>query len=364
MAAISWGGIIDFMEKIFKHVKISGIASALPKEIFDLSSLSESYGANEVAKIIKATGIERVHLAPEGKTTSDYCVAAAEALIPKIGMSKDDIDGIVFVTETPDYIVPHTSAIIQDRLGLSHWTIAFDINYGCAGYVYGIFQACMLVESGYCKNVLLCAGDTLSRYVNPRDRALRMVLGDAGTATIVSRSEKEEQDTAFSFFTDGAGAKHLIIPAGGQRIWRHKGVTDIVKEDADGNARSQENIFMDGLEIMEFTLHEVKKLIDETLAMVNWQRNDVDLYALHQANKLIVNYIVRQLKVDKNKVPVSVKNTGNTSSGTIPLMICNTFSNVNDDLKKVIICGFGTGLSCAAGAIDLHEAYINPTFEV
>ncbi|MBE6097705.1 MAG: ketoacyl-ACP synthase III [Schwartzia succinivorans] len=328
-----------------------------------MKSFSDLFGDNNVDKIMKVTGIKSVRRAPKGMTVSDYCVYAAEKLISELHIDSADIDGLVFITESPDYLVPHTSAILQDRLGLPKSSIVFDINYGCSGYVYGLFQAFMMIESGYCKNVLLCAGDTLSRKVNPKDKASQMVLGDAGTATIITAID-EARPVAFSFFTDGSGAKHLIIPAGGARIPHQAGKTDILNVDADGNARTDEDFYMNGMEVMEFTLHDVKSVIQDAMDLVNWDKAEVDLFALHQANALIVKYIRKQLKADKEKVPFALENYGNSSSGTIPVLLCNKYSGVNRDFKKVLIAGFGTGLSCAAGTIGLESTVILPTYEL
>lgn len=351
------------MNKTFTIPRIAGIAAVIPKEKLVLMDLAQNYGAKTIEKIINVTGISEVRLAPAHKTSSDYCVVAAKNLLKQLALAPAEIDGIVFVTETPDYLVPHTSAVMQDKLGIATSALAFDLNYGCAGYVYGLFQAFMLVQLGYCKNVLFCAGDTLSHYVNSKDKALRMVLGDAGSATLITAGDSTGE-TIFSFFTDGAGAKHLIIPAGGNRCVRQKGITDVLEQDADGNARTQEDLYMDGMEIMQFALHEVKKVIEKTIEQVGWDKTEIDLYAFHQANELIVKYLGKQLKLDMNKVPMSVGKTGNTSSVSIPLMLCNLYSEKQEKLKKVIACGFGTGLSCAAGAIDLSGAQICPTQEI
>lgn len=351
------------MNRNITKAQIKGIATVIPKEKTELISLADIYGEKTIKKISKATGISEVRIAPKDKTSSDYCIEAAESLFRKINFNREDIDGVVFVTETPDYIIPHTSAIMQDKLGLKKTIPAFDLNYGCAGYVYGLFQSHMLIQSGYCKNVLFCAGDTLSRYVHPEDKALRMVLGDAGSATIVSVKEQESK-SSFSFYTDGSGADHLIIPAGASRIPRVHGETDLVMTDIDGNSRTKEHLYMNGMEIMEFALHEVKKVVEETIARVGWNKEDIDLFAFHQANELIVKYIAKQMKLDFNKVPISVGRTGNTSSVSIPLMLCNLYEGVQNNLKKVIVCGFGTGLSCTSSAIDLSKAYICPTREI
>ncbi len=345
------------MEKIFSKLEIRAIAATLPKEILKLENLSEVYGADTVKKIIKNTGITEVHVAPENKTSADYCVAAAQKIFGETEISPEIIDAIIFVTETPDYLVPHTAAILQSRLNLPNRVISMDINYGCAGYVYGIFQAALLIETGYCKNVLLCVGDTPTKYINEHDKALRMVFGDAGSATILSE-KNSAQNSAFNFFTDGAQGKNLMVQAGGFRMPRKIGVTDILNFDENGNGRTLENISMDGMEIMNFVLKNIKRVIYETLEILNLPPSEINLFALHQANILISNYLTKRLKVAAEKVPFGAGKTGNTTCVSIPLMLSTLFAGVNPALKKVVICGFGTGLTCAAGVVDLSGTKI------
>ena len=340
------------MDKIFTKPHVAAISACVSKNRLELSELAGLYGEATVSKIMKVTGIRRVSVAPKGTTTADYCAAAAKRLMQERDIDPQSIDGLVFVTETPDYIIPHTSAILQERLGLPNRALAFDINYGCAGYVYGIFQASLLIESGYCKRVLVCTGDTLSHYVNPADKAVRMVLGDGGSATLVEADEKTRR-SAFSFYTDGSRAEHLMIPAGASRMPREAGVTDVLHKDVDGNARTAEDFYMNGLEVMGFALNETLSSIRETAERIGWELSDVDLFALHQANALIVQYIRKRLKLPKERVPISVGETGNASSASIPIMLTGTFGGQVLAFEKVLACGFGTGLACAGGALDL-----------
>lgn len=321
---------------------IRAIATALPKEKLAFSDVYV-----EVGKIIKNTGISEVRVSPENKTAADYCIASALRIFKETEIKPDDIDAIVFVTEFPDYIVPHTSAIIQAKLGLPKKIMAFDINYGCAGYVYGIFQSYLLIESGYCKNVLLCAGDTPTKSVNPNDRASQMVFGDAGSATIIS---EPAQKIFFDYYTDGEKASNLMIPAGGYRMPHKAGVTDVLTFDKHGNGRTLENVFMDGMQIMDFVLKNVKKVVGH--------ERPIDLFAFHQANKLILDYLTKRLNLSPEKVPFGASKTGNTTCASIPLMLSTLYPGVNPSFKSVLICGFGTGLSCASGVVDLSNTKI------
>lgn len=345
------------MDKIFTNVKVKGIATALPEKKLELQSLASEYGEDYVNKVMQVTGIRAVHITEDGQTTSDLCTKAAKKLLDEGLFQPEDIDAIVFVSETPDYIIPNTSSVLQDRLGLRHDALVFDINFGCAGYVYGLFQAHMLISCGYAKNVLLCVGDTLSKTVHPGDKALRMVLGDAGSATLLSY-DSDASPATFSFYTDGGRADKLMIPAGGFRHPRVSGVTDVAHEDGDGNMRSSENMYMDGMEVMEFALHEIKGVAQRVYGQYKITPDDVDVFALHQANEMIVKYVARKVKAPKNRVPIGLERTGNTSCTSIPLLLSTRFARQSEDLHRVFVCGFGTGLTCAAGILDLSSADI------
>lgn len=350
------------MNKHFSLPEILGVSAVIPKRKLSLKNLD--FEKNLVDRIIKLTGIEEVRLADDDKTTADYCIDAAQNLFTEMNIDKDEIDGLVFVTTTSDYIMPPTSMFIQDKLGLKKNCIAFDINYGCSGYVYGLFQAFMMIETGYCEKVLVCVGDTTGgRYVNPKDKSLRMVIGDAAAATLVGKSTKNKLST-FSFCTEGRSAKYLMIPAGGHRQPKIPGVTDKEYCDVDGNIRTQENMYMNGLEVMRFAMSEVKDVIQDVLETMRWEKEEVDMFALHQANVFMVKSLIRQMKLNLDKVPICVSKTGNTGQASIPLMLCNLYSGHRvQKMEKSILCGFGVGLTCAAGAINLEGTYFCPVKE-
>lgn len=343
------------------HANIRGIAVAVPKEKLDLQSLGDLFGEKSIRRIMKSTGIREVRIAPPNQTAADYCVTAADALINRLGISRDEIDGLIFVTQTPDYIAPHTSAIIQDRLKLSNQTLALDINLGCTGFATGILQASMMIESGFCSRVLLLAGDTLTRKINPLDRSQRMVFGDAGSATLIEKSNLEMN---FSTYVDGSRSDRLIIPAGGSRIPHQAGVTDITVESEDGSQRSQEDQFMDGMALLNFVIQTVPPVIQDVLEKSRWQIEDVDLFALHQANRSIVNHVAKLLNLSTDKVPFSIEDIGNGVSASIPVLLTKDFAGQTSNLKKVVVCGFGSGLACTAVTTDLSQTNILPILEV
>ena len=221
----------------------------------------------------------------------------------------------------------------------------------------------MLIETGFCNQVLILAGDTVSKYTNERDRSLKMVLGDAACATLVSVSEKNIK-SSFTFFVDGKGTEKLIIPAGALRMPKVPGVTDVLEFDEDGNGRTKEDLYMSGMDVMVFALHEAPKLIKKLMTKMQWTDDDVSIYAVHQANKMIIDRIIKNLNTNESKIPVDMRYTGNTGFVSIPLMLCNLYSGVNPNLDKVVACGFGSGFIAAAGAIDLSETNIIKTIKI
>lgn len=339
------------MKVILNNVQVKAVASWLPENRLEMYSLGAVYGEAEVANIIKATGVERARVADADMCSSDMCQKAAEALIEKEGIDKSEIDGLVFVSQTSDWILPATSIAIQARLGLSKDTVCIDIHYGCSGYVYGMFQAAAWISTGACKNVLVLAGDTTSRMINPNDKSLRMVFGDCGTATIVTAGNTQ---MGFHIQSDGSGADRLIVPAGGFRTPVSE-ETSKLEWDEDKNGRTQNDLFMDGMAIFNFAITKVHKNINTLIKEMQWSKEEIGFYALHQANEFMANYVRKKLKITADVAPINCRDYGNTGPATIPFLLSDVCSQKQYDLKKTIMCGFGVGLSWGSVAADLSE---------
>lgn len=340
------------MQTIIKDIDIRAISSWLPEKCIEVRSFGERYGESAVENIIKATGVERIREAEPDMCSSDMCAKAAEYLIEQLHIDPCSIDGLVFVSQTTDWILPATSISLQDRLGLSKETVCLDIHYGCSGYVYGIFQAALWICSGACENVLVLAGDTTTRMINPDDKSLRLIFGDCGTATLVSRGGRE---IGFNIMSDGSGSDRLIVPAGGFRLPCSQS-TAVVKCDEDNNCRSQNDLYMDGTAIFNFAITKVHRNINTLLEQMKWDDRSKVLFAIHQANAFMVNYIRKKLKVEPEQVPVDCRDFGNTGPSTIPLLLSDIYSDSNvRSLHKTVMSGFGVGLSIASMATDLSE---------
>lgn len=342
------------MKVKINNIAIKAIASWLPENVLEMSALKETYGAQEVETVLRTTGIERVRVADSTMCSSDMCQYAAEHLLQNEGIDRAEIDGLVFVSQTSDWIIPSTAIALQERLGLSKETVCIDIHYGCSGYIYGIFQAASWISIGACKNVLVLAGDTSSRMVNPNDRSLKMVFGDCGTVTLVTQGNSE---IGFYIQSNGKGSGSLIIPAGGFRL-PISPETSQLEWDEDKNGRTKNDLYMNGMDIFNFAINAVPKNIKSLLENMDWEKEQVGLYALHQANEFMVSFIRKKMRVDESVVPIDCREYGNTGPATIPLLLSDLCSqNHAYDLSKVIMSGFGIGLSWGSIAADLHETH-------
>jgi 3-oxoacyl-[acyl-carrier-protein] synthase III len=340
------------MKTILKNVQIKAVNSWLPSNSLEMLSLGSLYGESEVNTIMKATGVNRVRIANKDMTSADMCQKAVEALFEQEGIDREEIDGLVFVSQTPDYILPATSILLQEKLMLSKDTVCIDIHYGCSGYIYGLFQASLWVSSGACKNVLVLSGDTTSKMINPNDKSLRMVFGDCGTSTLVS---KGSDLIGFHIQSDGSGSDKLIVPAGGFRLPCSE-ETSVLEWDEDHNGRTKNDLFMDGIAIFNFAISQVHKNINTLIEYMEWNKADVGFYALHQANDFMVNYVRKKLKISADIAPTNVSNFGNTGPASIPLLFSD-FCPAEYNLKKVIMCGFGVGLSWGSVAANLSNTH-------
>ena len=328
-------------------VRVAGLASAIPKTSSTVTDVASLFGEEAAQKISTTTGVKTRHIAGKNVCTSDLCVAATEKLLEKLGWERDSIRLIIFVSQTSDYILPATAASIHGRLGLSKACSAFDINLGCSGYVYGLWTIAQLMGSGMFERALLLVGDTSTHLVSERDRSSSPIFGDAGSATALEKDE-DAMPMHFDLGTDGSGTEHLIVPAGGSRTPRSS-VTAEMLEDKHGNIRSDDNLYMNGTEIFTFTLREVPPMLRRVLDHAQWTIDDVDAFVFHQANLFILKHLTKRMKLDPDKVPLSIEEFGNTSSASIPLTMTHALSDkLRTKTSNLVLAGFGVGFSWGA----------------
>ena len=326
---------------------IKDIAYYLPPKTVTNEELVEEFPEWSVDKIADKVGVlERRVVVDE--TATDLAVMAAEKLFAQNKVNKKDVDFVLFCTQSPDYKLPSSACIIQDRLGLSTKSGAFDFNLGCSGYEYGLAVAKGLIAAGVSNNVLLLTGETYNKYIHPKDKGNRTIFGDGASATIIS-TEGFAEIGEFCLGTDGSGAKDLIVKTSGARF---EDKANDLTFDEGGNPISSDHLFMDGQEIFMFTLVKVPKMMKEVLAKNNLQKEDIDLFVFHQANKYMLEHLRKKLKIDKDKFFVNLAKVGNTVSSTIPIALCDA----RDEKRltgNVLLAGFGVGLSWGATIIRI-----------
>ena len=346
-----------------RGVRIRGVASAVPDRVVTAADEAAVFGEAEMEKIASATGIRERRVAPEGVCTSDLCMAAANELLERSGVARDSLDALILVTQTPDYVLPATACSLHGRMGLATNCAAFDVNLGCSGYTYGLWMAAHLIAGGGASRVLLLAGETSTRRVNPLDRSARPLFGDAGTATILE-ADSASGEMRFVFGTDGTGQNDLFIPAGGFRLPDAAAACDARIGD-DGNPRRLVDLHMDGSAVFVFTLDRVVPLIREAIRDASWSVGDVDAAVLHQANEFMLKHIAKAVKLPWEKVPCSLGRFGNTSSASIPLTM--TTALARDGVippANLLLAGFGVGLSWCSATFATNEIFAPPLVEV
>jgi 3-oxoacyl-[acyl-carrier-protein] synthase-3 len=324
--------------------RIAGLAACVPPRIVDNSVFEQRFGSG-AADVTKMTGVQQRHYAEEGVATSDLCERAAEHLLEKLGWERESIDGVIFVSQSPDLLLPATACIVQGRMGLRTGIIAYDVSLGCSGYPYGLWQAMMAIQTGAMKRMLLMVGDISTRCIDASDRSTAMLFGDAGTVTAIEASDDPSDTSFFVLGSDGNGAENLMIPRSRQR-------SPLAEGKLEG--RDLDALYMDGGEIFNFTLKSVPPLIRDTFDWAGETVDSYDVFLLHQANTFMINHIAKKAKLPKDKVPINMDRFGNTSSATIPLLMATDVSDLlKTGRRKVSMFGFGVGYSWAAASMEI-----------
>ena len=329
------------------HASISAIEYYLPEKVLSTADLSAQFPEWSVEKIDAKTGIRERHVSGENECASDLAVAAARKLFDSGACRPEDVDYILLCTQSPDYFLPTTACLVQERLGIPTTAGALDFNLGCSGYIYGLGLAEGLVASGQAGRVLLLTAETYTKFLHPKDKSVRTIFGDAAAATLLSATA-EPALGPFVYGTDGRGAQNLIVPVGGMRRGRSS-ETSVAVEDESGNARSAENLFMDGAEIFNFTIAEVPKSVKLLLERANFTLEQVDLFVFHQANKYMLEHLRKRIQIPADKFLVSMAQCGNTVSSTIPIALKQAAQEGRlASGALIVLVGFGVGYSWGA----------------
>jgi 3-oxoacyl-[acyl-carrier-protein] synthase-3 len=327
-----------------KNVLLRGVSACVPLTIEENRDITT---IPDIEKMIRTTGVERRHVITDGVCTSDLCFKAAEKLIEELNWDKKDIQGLIFVSQTPDFILPATSCILQDRLDLSTDCFTLDISLGCSGFVYGLSVLTSYMQSGMIKKAILLSGDTSSMTCSRADKSTYPLFGDAGTATAL---EYHGGDEGFKFHlgSDGSGYRAILINDGGYRN-RFNATSLTNNFIADGISRSDLELALDGMDVFSFGISKAPETVKALISKFGIATEKVDHFYFHQANLMMNEHIRKKLQLPENKVPLSLRNFGNTSSASIPLtMVTETAESLRNGVREFIACGFGVGLSWAS----------------
>jgi 3-oxoacyl-[acyl-carrier-protein] synthase-3 len=325
---------------VVKHALVGPIAIHFPARVETNEELRAAFPEWEIDEIASKTGIQQRYIAAPTECSSDLAVAAAQKLFREHDIDPATIDYLLFCTQTPDYPLPTTACLLQQRLGLSQFIGAIDFNLGCSGYVYGLSLAEGLICSGAAKRILFITAETYSKYIHPTDRSLRTIFSDAAAATLIDAAD-ERSLSAFQFGTDGAGADTLLVTKGGIR-----GDADAIRPRH--RKRWPSDLYMDGPSLISFTVGAVPVLVEKVLSAAELTPGDIDLYLMHQATWKMLSLLQQRLGLDDDRLPIRLRDCGNTVSCTLPILIdeLRAERRLRADAKNLLI-GFGVGWSWA-----------------
>lgn len=342
---------IEFERQTMRNARVAAVAYHLPEEVLTNEMISAEFPEWSVEKIAEKTGVYTRHISGPDEYSSDLAIAAGATLFEEHGIDPGEIDYLIVCTQSPDYFLPTTACIVQAGLGLNTSTGAADINLGCSGYIYAIGQAKGLIESGQAEKVLVITADTYTKFVNASDKSVRTIFGDGSAATLVTADGHPESISGITYGSDGAGAKHLVVPNGGLRSGT--GLQPKSNPTMREISSNGYDLYMDGPEIFNFTLRVVPETVDAILKKKGIALDDVDLFVFHQANAFMLEHLRKKLGVPREKFFVSLAETGNTVSSSIPIALrqADEAGRLSPG-SKVMLLGFGVGLSWGGALLE------------
>lgn len=346
----------------FKNVRVAGFSACVPKE-FEDNRYSSLIPEDEREKFITQTGIIKKRVAPEGICSSDLCFSSAEKLISELGWERNEISALIFVSQTPDYILPATACVLQDRMQLPKECLAFDISLGCSGWIYGMNMVSSLVASGYIKKALLLCGDLTTRQNSYKDKTSYPLFGDAGTCTALEFDENAKP-ICFHLATDGSGKDTIIIPDGGYRNPTSHQSLDFV-DFGDGKIMTGLHSRLDGMSVFSFAISKAPKSIKGLLSNFDISQDEIDCFVMHQANMFLNETIRKKLKVSAEKMPYCMDRFGNTSCASLPLTLVSERQNdLRNHSMKIVACAFGVGLSWGSVYFETEKIVVPDLIEI
>ncbi len=340
-------------------IRIAGMNAIVPHTVRRAASDSSSGGGPE-----NVTGVRTVRVAVEGQTSTDLAGVAATRLLAHLKLGPADLDGLVFVSQTPDYILPASACVLQRRLGLSKGVFAFDVGLGCSAYPYGLAIASSLITARMGNRVLLLVGDVSSLLAHADDRGVSHLFGDSATATILEWHEDRNDIVALDLGTDGAGEEYLMVPVGLARYRTLEAFRKRAPESLAQSVKHPHHLHMSGAEIFSFTLREVPGIASRVLQRAGLAISDVDYFLFHQANQFIINHLIRKMKLAADRCPTSIAEFGNTSGASPVVTACQCLADINRERElTAMIIAFGVGFSWGGALVNLAKGSVFPIEE-
>ena len=327
---------------IIKGCRIAAIGTCVPEQVFNNQTDTTEFSKDEVRKVVALAGVSSCRMADNSICSSDLCRTAAEKILGQLRWAPESIDALIMVTQSPDYFLPSTACLVHKDLGLSDECAVFDVGLGCSGYPYGLWLGNMMLNNGGLKRVLVLHGETPTRFSDKSDRSVSLIFGDCGSATALeSIDSNQSQKWYFKLHSDGNGYKDMIIEAGG---FRNRFSDDPRKYC----------VCMNGANIFNFTIKTIPSLIKDTFAISNQTEEDIDYFVFHQSNHFIIKHLIKKMNLPIEKVPLTIKEFGNTGGASIPLTI--TLGDLNrptDRALNLMLLGYGVGLSWGSALVQL-----------
>jgi 3-oxoacyl-[acyl-carrier-protein] synthase-3 len=339
----------------FNNMGIKALSATIPKNRVKTKGCTKYFSVEQINKFIETTGIEERRFIDKDKCASDLCYDAACNLFDNTDVCKEDIDILIFISQTPDYKSPGTSIDLQNKLGLPQSVIAYDLNLSCSGFIHGLLMAYAFLGLPNIKNVLLMVGDTLSKMISERDKSTGLLLGDAGISAIINKGE-QYGESFFSMRTDGAYLESVYIPAGGSRM-PSSSQTLIETEYQDGSFRSLEQLVMTGTDVFSFAISELPKDIKRLLEFANISIDEIDKYAFHQANNYMTGIVVKKVKADTSKFLRSIHKYGNTAGTSIPLCMVENRDKIKEG-ELILMNAIGAGFAYGTVLLNIADCKI------
>lgn len=347
----------------FGNININAMAGAVPTKVVRNADYESNFEPETIKKIIDMTGVRERRVAHSLQTASDLGYAAATNLLTRTNIDREEIGLLIFGSNSGDYRRPATACVLQKRLGLSNDCAVFDVGLGCSAFCYCVAVAASMLQCSQIKKALVVVGETVSKLANQNDKSSALLLGDGGSAVLLEKAENDSEKDGIRALLRSYGDKYkaIIVPAGG---FRNMYASDEPMIWGDGNTRTLYDININGIDVFNFAISDVKKAIMDFWQQTGTKVDDYDCFAIHQANQFIQKTLAKKLNMPEDKMPISIDKYGNTSGPSIPLTLCNTYGDSNENaVKNVLMCGFGVGLSCGVVSAQINTKDIYPVIE-